>query len=130
MENKDASSSGKCPVMHGGATTADSANNMAWWPKALNLDIPALVDTLKRGAAGSWQLENRGVTMAEGKFDFGFAIDWAIKDLGIVTDCARGLALDLPLTQETLARYRQISTDGHGREDTSALIRQFDKKSN
>ena len=98
--------------------------------KALNLDIPALVDTLKRGAAGSWQLENRGVTMAEGKFDFGFAIDWAIKDLGIVTDCARGLALDLPLTQETLARYRQISTDGHGREDTSALIRQFDKKSN
>ncbi len=94
--------------------------------KALNLDITALVDTLKRGAAGSWQLENRGVTMAEGKFDFGFAIDWAIKDLGIVTDCARGLALDLPLTQDTLARYRQISAEGHGREDTSALIRQFD----
>ena len=98
--------------------------------KALNLDIPALVDTLKRGAAGSWQLENRGLTMSEGKFDFGFAVDWAIKDLGIVTDCARGLALDLPLTQETLARYRQISAEGHGREDTSALIRQFDKKSN
>ena len=98
--------------------------------KALNLDIPALVDTLKRGAAGSLQLENRGLTMSEGKFDFGFAVDWAIKDLGIVTDCARGLALDLPLTQETLARYRQISAEGHGREDTSALIRQFDKKSN
>ena len=98
--------------------------------KALNLDIPALVDTLKRGAAGSWQLENRGLTMSEGKFDFGFAVDWAIKDLGIVTDCARGLALDLPLTQETLARYRQISAEGHGREDTSALIRHFDKKSN
>ena len=98
--------------------------------KALNLDIAALVDTLKRGAAGSWQLENRGLTMSEGKFDFGFAVDWAIKDLGIVTDCARGLALDLPLTQETLARYRQISAEGHGREDTSALIRQFDKKSN
>ena len=98
--------------------------------KALNLDIPALVDTLKRGAAGSWQLENRGLTMSEGKFDFGFAVDWAIKDLGIVTDCARGLALDLPLTQATLARYRQISADGHGREDTSALIRQFDQKTN
>ena len=53
-------------------------------------------------------------------------VDWAIKDLGIVTDCARGLALDLPLTQDTLARYRQISAEGHGREDTSALIRQFD----
>ena len=98
--------------------------------KALNLDISALVDTLKRGAAGSWQLENRGVTMSEGKFDFGFAIDWAIKDLGIVTDCARSFALDLPLTQATLARYRQISADGHGREDTSALIRQFDQKTN
>ena len=98
--------------------------------KALDLDIPALVDTLKRGAAGSWQLENRGVTMSEGKFDFGFAVDWAIKDLGIVTDCAHGLGLDLPLTHETLLRYQKISEDGHGREDTSALIRQFDKKSN
>ena len=98
--------------------------------KALNLDIPALIDTLKRGAAGSWQLENRGVTMSEGQFDFGFAVDWAIKDLGIVTDCARSFALDLPLTQATLARYRQISADGHGREDTSALIRQFDQKTN
>lgn len=96
--------------------------------KALNLDIPALVDTLKRGAAGSWQLENRGVTMSEDQFDFGFAIDWAIKDLGIVTDCARGLGLDLPLTHETLLRYQKISEDGHGREDTSALIRQFKEK--
>lgn len=94
--------------------------------KALNLDIPALVDTLKRGAAGSWQLENRGVTMSEGAFNFGFAIDWAIKDLGIVTDCAHALGLDLPLTKETLTRYQTISADGHGREDTSALIRQFD----
>ena len=97
--------------------------------KSLKLDIPNLVDTLKRGAAGSWQLEHRGVTMSEGKFDFGFAIDLVIKDLGIVTDCAHSLALNLPLTEETLQRYRQISAAGHGREDTSALIRQFDSPS-
>lgn len=96
--------------------------------KALNLNIPDLVDTLKRGAAGSWQLENRGVTMAEGQFNFGFAVDWAIKDLGIVRDCAQVHGLDLPLTQDTLSRYQKISAHGHGREDTSALIRQFETK--
>lgn len=94
--------------------------------KALGLDIEALVDTLKRGAANSWQLENRGLTMSEGKFDFGFAVDWAIKDLGIVQDCAQSLGLNLAATQEILSRYQNISVKGHGREDTSALIRQFE----
>jgi 3-hydroxyisobutyrate dehydrogenase len=94
--------------------------------KALGLDIEALVDTLKRGAANSWQLENRGVTMAQGQFDFGFAVDWAIKDLGIVQDCAQSLGLNLAATQEILSRYQSISAKGHGREDTSALIRQFE----
>ena len=94
--------------------------------KALGLDIEALVDTLKRGAANSWQLENRGLTMSEGKFDFGFAVDWAIKDLGIVQDCAQSLGLNLTATQDILARYQNISANGYGREDTSALIRQFE----
>ena len=94
--------------------------------KALGLDIEALVDTLKRGAANSWQLENRGLTMNEGKFDFGFAVDWAIKDLGIVQDCAQSLGLNMAATQEILKRYQNISANGHGREDTSALIRQFE----
>ena len=94
--------------------------------KALGLDIEALVDTLKRGAANSWQLENRGLTMSEGKFDFGFAVDWAIKDLGIVQDCAQSLGLNMAATQEILKRYQNISANGHGREDTSALIRQFE----
>ena len=94
--------------------------------KALGLDIEALVDTLKRGAANSWQLENRGLTMSEGKFDFGFAVDWAIKDLGIVQDCAQSLGLNMAATQEILKRYQDISANGHGREDTSALIRQFE----
>ena len=94
--------------------------------KALGLDIEALVDTLKRGAANSWQLENRGLTMSEGKFNFGFAIDWAIKDLGIVQDCAQSLGLNLAATQDILVRYQKISAKGHGREDTSALIRQFE----
>ena len=94
--------------------------------KALGLDIEALVDTLKRGAANSWQLENRGLTMSEGKFDFGFAVDWAIKDLGIVQDCAQSLGLNLTATQDILARYQNISAKCHGREDTSALILQFE----
>ena len=94
--------------------------------KALGLDIEALVDTLKRGAANSWQLENRGLTMSEGKFDFGFAVDWVIKDLGIVQDCAQSLGLNMAATQEILKRYQNISANGHGREDTSALIRQFE----
>ena len=94
--------------------------------KALGLDIEALVDTLKRGAANSWQLENRGLTMSEGKFDFGFAVDWAIKDLGIVQDCAQSLGLNLTATQDILARYQNMSANGYGREDTSALIRQFE----
>ncbi len=96
--------------------------------KALGLDIHALVDTLSRGAANSWQFENRGVTMSEGKFDFGFAVDWAIKDLGIVQECAQSLGLELSATAQIQQRYQQISAQGHGREDTSSLIRQFEHK--
>lgn len=94
--------------------------------QSLQLPITELVDTLKRGAANSWQLDNRGVTMSEGKFDFGFAVDWAIKDLNIVLAAAHELGLNLPLTQDVLKRYQAISARGHGREDTSALIRQFE----
>ena len=94
--------------------------------QALGLNIPELVETLSRGAANSWQLENRGVSMSEGRFNFGFAVDWAIKDLNIVHECAQALNLDLQATVEILKRYEHISASGHGREDTSALIRQFE----
>jgi 3-hydroxyisobutyrate dehydrogenase len=92
----------------------------------LNLDIKAMVETLSQGAAGSWQLANRGVTMSERQFDFGFAIDWMIKDLGIVTDFAHEAGLNLPQTKQIKQTYEALSAAGHHREDTSALIRQFD----
>ncbi|WP_172562707.1 NAD(P)-dependent oxidoreductase [Vibrio furnissii] len=87
------------------------------------LDIPTLVACLKNGAAGSWQMENRAVTMAENKFDFGFAIDWMIKDLGFCLDEAERQGVRLPMTENTIAAYRSLSANGEGRMDTSVLIK-------
>ncbi|MGL6170603.1 MAG: NAD(P)-dependent oxidoreductase, partial [Vibrio sp.] len=87
------------------------------------LDIPNLVACLKNGAAGSWQMENRAVTMSQDKFDFGFAIDWMIKDLGFCIDEAAQLGVKLPMTESTLAAYQQLSQQGLGRMDTSVLIK-------
>ncbi|MGC9493424.1 NAD(P)-dependent oxidoreductase [Vibrio genomosp. F10] len=87
------------------------------------LDIPTLVDCLKNGAAGSWQMENRAVTMSQDKFDFGFAIDWMIKDLGFCLDEAERQGLSLPLTDKTNERYEALSKAGDNRMDTSVLIR-------
>lgn len=87
------------------------------------LDIPALVDCLKNGAAGSWQMENRAKTMDQNKYDFGFAIDWMIKDLGFCLDEAEKQGITLPLTEQSIERYKQLSADGEGRSDTSVLFK-------
>ncbi|MGR5091845.1 NAD(P)-dependent oxidoreductase [Vibrio maritimus] len=87
------------------------------------LDIPALVDCLKNGAAGSWQMENRAKTMDQDKYDFGFAIDWMIKDLGFCLDEAEKQGVTLPLTEQSIERYKQLSADGEGRSDTSVLFK-------
>jgi 3-hydroxyisobutyrate dehydrogenase len=92
-----------------------------------NLDIDLLVDTLSLGAAGSWQLANRGKTMTRDQFNFGFAIDHMIKDLGIVKDFAASMLIPLPQTEKILATYQSLSEKGAGRLDTSALIKQFEK---
>ncbi|MCH8550398.1 MAG: NAD(P)-dependent oxidoreductase [Natronospirillum sp.] len=86
------------------------------------LDIEQLVLALKGGAAGSWQMQSRAGTMTEGRFDFGFAIDWMRKDLDIALAEASRHGLDLPLTQRVQAAYGQLQQAGHGRSDTSALI--------
>ncbi|ASK53743.1 2-hydroxy-3-oxopropionate reductase [Vibrio tarriae] len=86
------------------------------------LDIPNLVACLKNGAAGSWQMENRALTMSQEKFDFGFAIDWMIKDLGFCLDEAAQLGLRLSMTENTMAAYQYLSAQGLGRMDTSVLI--------
>ncbi|MGR5177205.1 NAD(P)-dependent oxidoreductase [Vibrio parahaemolyticus] len=87
------------------------------------LDIPSLVDCLKNGAAGSWQMENRAKTMDKDQYDFGFAIDWMIKDLGFCLDEAQRQGISLPLTQQSIERYQLLSSQGEGRSDTSVLFK-------
>lgn len=89
------------------------------------LDAPAAVDVISKGAAQSWQMENRSSTMIEGQFDFGFAVDWMRKDLGLVLDEARRLGVTLPLTALVDQFYADVQKMGGGRQDTSSLIRRF-----
>lgn len=91
------------------------------------LDIEQVVNTLKHGAAGSWQMENRATTMAQDTFDFGFAIDWMRKDLGFCLEEAQRVGLELPLTQQVDQRYAQLQEQGLGRMDTSVLIKALEK---
>lgn len=93
--------------------------------KASNLPVETVVDTIKHGAAGSWQMENRAVSMGEGEFDFGFAIDWMIKDLEFCIEEAEKLKIDLPLTNRVKKTYIDLQKKEMGRKDTSALINQF-----
>ncbi len=91
--------------------------------QASGLNIEQVTNVLKHGAAGSWQMENRAVTMAQDKFDFGFAIDWMRKDLGICLDEAKRHDLTLSLTQEVDSKYASLQEKGLGRMDTSVLIK-------
>ena len=86
------------------------------------LDCDAVIDVISRGAAQSWQMEHRSSTMAAGEFDFGFAIDWMRKDLGLVLDEARRNGSRLPVTALVDQFYAQLQARGNGRWDTSALI--------
>ncbi len=86
------------------------------------LDIPAVMDTISKGAAQSWQMENRWKTMAEGKFDFGFAVDWMRKDLSICLGEARKNGASLPVTAVVDQFYGEVQRMGGSRWDTSSLI--------
>ncbi len=86
------------------------------------LDIPKVMETISKGAAQSWQMENRWQTMADGKFDFGFAVDWMRKDLGICLDEARRAGASLPLTALVDQFYSEVQRMGGERWDTSSLI--------
>ena len=87
------------------------------------LDAERVLDVISKGAAQSWQMENRGKTMVAGKFDFGFAVDWMRKDLGICLDEARGNGAALPVTAFVDQLYSRLQSRGGGRADTSSLIR-------
>jgi 3-hydroxyisobutyrate dehydrogenase len=95
--------------------------------KRAGLDVEAMLEVISKGAAGSWQMENRGKTMNAGKFDFGFAVDWMRKDLGIVLDEARRNEATLPVTALVDQFYADVQKLGGGRWDTSSLLKRLEK---
>ena len=92
------------------------------------LDMEKVLPVIERGAAGSWQMSARGKTMLERRFDFGFAVDWMRKDLGIALQEARINGSTLPLTALVDQFYGDIQKAGGGRLDTSSLIARFPQK--
>jgi 3-hydroxyisobutyrate dehydrogenase len=94
--------------------------------KKAGLDIEAVLDVISKGAAGSWQMENRGKTMNQGKFDFGFAVDWMRKDLAIVLGEARRNGASVPVTALVDQFYAEVQRMGGNRWDTSSLIARLD----
>jgi 3-hydroxyisobutyrate dehydrogenase len=89
------------------------------------LDMPLVLDVIGKGAAQSWQMDNRGKTMVEGRFDFGFAVDWMRKDLGLVLDEARRNGARLPVTAIVDQFYADVQALGGRRWDTSSLIKRL-----
>jgi len=90
--------------------------------KRAGLDIEKVIDTISKGAAQSWQMENRWKTMVEGKFDFGFAVDLVRKDFALVFDEARRNGAELPVTALVDQFYAEVQSMGGNRWDTSSLI--------
>lgn len=93
--------------------------------KAAGLDIDKVFEAISGGAARSWQMENRMKTMAEGRFDFGFAVDWMRKDLRIALEEGRANGARLPVTALVDQFYADIQSMGGGRLDTSSLIKRL-----
>lgn len=92
------------------------------------LDPEKVIGAIARGAAQSWQMENRWKTMTEGRFDFGFAVDWMRKDLGLVLEEAAANGADLPVTRAVDGFYAEIQAMGGGRWDTSSLIARLGRR--
>jgi 3-hydroxyisobutyrate dehydrogenase len=92
------------------------------------LDGEAVLDVISKGAAGSWQMENRGTTMLADKFDFGFAVDWMRKDLGICLATANENGAGLPVTALVDQFYKDVQAMGGARWDTSSLIRRLGRR--
>ena len=93
----------------------------------VGLDPDALVETIAKGAAGSWQMENRYKTMFAGEYDFGFAVDWMRKDLAIAFAEAKKNKVELPMTKMVDGFYQEVQENGGNRWDTSSLISRFKK---
>ncbi len=90
--------------------------------KQAGLDGEKVIETISKGAAGSWQMENRYKTMWAGEYEFGFAVDWMRKDLGIALDEAKANGATLPMTATVDQYYADVQALGGGRYDTSSLL--------
>ena len=95
--------------------------------KAAGLDIEKVIEVISKGAAGSWQMENRYKTMNAGQYEHGFAVDWMRKDLAIVLDEARTNGSSLPVTALVDQFYREVQKMGGNRWDTSSLLARLEK---
>jgi 3-hydroxyisobutyrate dehydrogenase len=93
--------------------------------QAAELDLDKVFEAISGGAAQSWQMENRWKTMAEDSFDFGFAVDWMRKDLGLAIEEARANGSTLPVTAMIDQFYADVQALGGSRQDTSALVRRI-----
>ena len=92
---------------------------------AAGLEADRVFDVIGKGAAQSWQMDNRAKTMAKGEYDFGFAVDWMRKDLGLVLDEAKRLGVSLPATALVDQFYGDVQALGGQRQDTSSLLRRY-----
>ena len=96
--------------------------------KKAGLDIEAVIEVISKGAAGSWQMENRHKTMNAGKYDYGFAVDWMRKDLDIILSEARNNGAKLPVTALVDQFYGDVQEMGGKRWDTSSLLARLERK--
>ena len=93
------------------------------------LDVDAVIGAIGKGAAQSWQMDNRAATMARGEFDFGFAVDWMRKDLRIALEAGGAVGADLTLARQVDGYYREVQEMGGGRKDTSSLLLRLTQRS-
>ena len=93
--------------------------------QSAGLDMKLVLQVIGKGAAQSWQMDNRGTTMVDDKFDFGFAVDWMRKDLGLCLDEARSNGAPLPVAALVDQFYAEVQALGGSRWDTSSLIRRL-----
>jgi 3-hydroxyisobutyrate dehydrogenase-like beta-hydroxyacid dehydrogenase len=111
------------------AVTVQGVSEGLAFAQRAGLDIPKVMETISKGAAQSWQMDNRWKTMNENKFDFGFAVDWMRKDLGIIMDEGKRNGAIIEIAKIIDGYYAEVQKMGGNRWDTSALIARLNKKS-
>jgi 3-hydroxyisobutyrate dehydrogenase-like beta-hydroxyacid dehydrogenase len=110
------------------AVTVQGVSEGLAFAQRAGLDIPKVMETIAKGAAQSWQMDNRWKTMNENKFDFGFAVDWMRKDLGIIMDEAKRNGAIIEIAKIIDGYYAEVQKMGGNRWDTSALIARLNQK--